>query len=135
MWKIMSSMLEFLVKNPITFLWIGFLLLLVSNFYLTGRLKTSRAEYAVLEEKYYRQQEKYVIEKVQLQHTIDDLNASIASYRLDIEKLSTTLSENRSKLLEALESEKQALQEALREDPSTGNQLRLIDEMLHEFSN
>ena len=136
MWSfIIENIWSFISKN-ITLL-LGFLCLILFSilWYTNNKLDKISYDYYYIKSQYEVQKQLYESEKIKTDDIINKLNSNIDKYKIDLQSYTDTI-KNKEKELEEIRLNKQnIINDELNKDSSNDNQLKIINRLLHEFSN
>ena len=136
MWSfIIENIWSFISKN-ITLL-LGFLCLILFSvlWYTNNKLDKISYDYYYIKSQYEVQKQLYESEKIKTDDIINKLNSSIDKYKIDLQSYTDTIKKKEKELEEIRLNKQNIINDELSKDSSNDNQLKIINRLLHEFSN
>ena len=103
--------------------------------YLHGRIDYLREQVAICETNRLNEKTFYDAERKKANDIIDSQNQKISQFVLDEKDYSETLDNRTRELLVTKIQDEQDIKDALKQDSSSDNQLKIVDKLLREFSN
>lgn len=136
MWSfIIENIWSFISKN-ITLL-LGFLCLILFSilWYTNNKLDKISYDYYYIKSQYEVQKQLYESEKIKTDDIINKLNSNIDKYKIDLQSYTDTIKKKEKELEEIRLNKQNMINDELSKDSSNDNQLKIINRLLHEFSN
>ena len=136
MWSfIIKNIWSFISKN-ITLL-LGFLCLILFSvlWYTNNKLDKISYDYYYIKSQYEVQKQLYESEKIKTDDIINKLNSNIDKYKIDLQFYTDTIKKKEKELEEIRLNKQNMINDELSKDSSNDNQLKIINRLLHEFSN
>ena len=136
MWSfIIENIWSFISKN-ITLL-LGFLCLILFSvlWYTNNKLDKISYDYYYIKSQYEVQKQLYESEKIKTDDIINKLNSNIDKYKIDLQSYTDTIKKKEKELEEIRLNKQNIINDELSKDSSNDNQLKIINRLLHEFSN
>ena len=136
MWSfIIENIWSFISKN-ITLL-LGFLCLILFSvlWYTNNKLDKISYDYYYIKSQYEVQKQLYESEKIKTDDIINKLNSNIDKYKIDLQSYTDTIKKKEKELEEIRLNKQSMINDELSKDSSNDNQLKIINRLLHEFSN
>ena len=136
MWSfIIENIWSFISKN-ITLL-LGFLCLILFSvlWYTNNKLDKISYDYYYIKSQYEVQKQLYKSEKIKTDDIINKLNSNIDKYKIDLQSYTDTIKKKEKELEEIRLNKQSMINDELSKDSSNDNQLKIINRLLHEFSN
>ena len=135
----MSSIIEyiwsFISKNIVLLL--GFLCLILFSilWYTNNKLDKISYDYYYIKSQYEVQKQLYESEKIKTDDIINKLNSNIDKYKIDLQYYTDTIKKKEKELEEIKLNKQNIINNKLNKDSSNDNQLKIVNKLLHEFSN
>lgn len=135
----MSSIIEyiwsFISKNIVLLL--GFLCLILFSilWYTNNKLDKISYDYYYIKSQYEIQKQLYESEKIKTDNIINKLNSNIDKYKIDLQSYTNTIKKKEKELEEIKLNKQNMINNELNKDSSNDNQLKIVNRLLHEFSN
>ena len=135
----MSSIIEyiwsFISKNIVLLL--GFLCLILFSilWYTNNKLDKISYDYYCIKSQYEIQKQLYESEKIKTDNIINKLNSNIDKYKIDLQSYTDTIKKKEKELEEIKLNKQNIINNELNKDSSNDNQLKIVNRLLHEFSN
>ena len=136
MWSfIIENIWSFISKN-ITLL-LGFLCLILFSvlWYTNNKLDKISYDYYYIKSQYEIQKQLYESEKIKTDNIINKLNSNIDKYKIDLQSYTDTIKKKEKELEEIKLNKQNIINNELNKDSSNDNQLKIVNRLLHEFSN
>ena len=136
MWSfIIKNIWSFISKN-ITLL-LGFLCLILFSvlWYTNNKLDKISYDYYYIKSQYEVQKQLYESEKIKTDDIINKLNSNIDKYKIDLQSYTDTIKKKEKELEEIRLNKQSMINDELSKDSSNDNQLKIVNRLLHEFSN
>ena len=136
MWSfIIENIWSFISKN-ITLL-LGFLCLILFSilWYTNNKLDKISYDYYYIKSQYEVQKQLYESEKIKADDIINKLNSNIDKYKIDLQSYTDTIKKKEKELEEIRLNKQNIINDELSKDSSNDNQLKIVNRLLHEFSN
>ena len=136
MWSfIIKNIWSFISKN-ITLL-LGFLCLILFSvlWYTNNKLDKISYDYYYIKSQYEVQKQLYESEKIKTDDIINKLNSNIDKYKIDLQSYTDTIKKKEKELEEIRLNKQNMINDELSKDSSNDNQLKIVNRLLHEFSN
>ena len=136
MWSfIIENIWSFISKNIILLL--GFLCLILFSvlWYTNNKLDKISYDYYYIKSQYEVQKQLYESEKIKTDDIINKLNSNIDKYKIDLQSYTDTIKKKEKELEEIRLNKQSMINDELSKDSSNDNQLKIINRLLHEFSN
>ena len=136
MWSfIIENIWSFIYKN-ITLL-LGFLCLILFSvlWYTNNKLDKISYDYYYIKSQYEIQKQLYENEKIKTDNIINKLNSNIDKYKIDLQSYTDTIKKKEKELEEIKLNKQNIINNELNKDSSNDNQLKIVNRLLHEFSN
>lgn len=136
MWSfIIENIWSFISKN-ITLL-LGFLSLILFSvlWYTNNKLDKISYDYYYIKSQYEVQKQLYESEKIKTDDIINKLNSNIDKYKIDLQSYTDTIKKKEKELEEIRLNKQNMINDELSKDSSNDNQLKIVNRLLHEFSN
>lgn len=135
MWSfIIENIWPFISKN-ITLL-LGFLCLILFSilWYTNNKLDKISYDYYYIKSQYELQKQLYESEKIETENIINKLNSNIDKYKIDLQSYTNTIKKKEKELEEIRLNKQNIINNELDKDLSNDNQLKIVNRLLHEFS-
>ena len=135
----MSSIIEYIwsfISKNITLL-LGFLCLILFSvlWYTNNKLDKISYDYYYIKSQYEIQKQLYESEKIKTDNIINKLNSNIDKYKIDLQSYTDTIKKKEKELEEIKLNKQNIINNELNKDSSNDNQLKIVNRLLHEFSN
>ena len=136
MWSfIIENIWSFMSKNITLLLCFLCLFLFSALLYTNNKLDKISYDYYYIKSQYEVQKQLYESEKIKTDDIINKLNSNIDKYKIDLQSY-TDIIKKKEKELEKIRLNKQSMiNDELSKDSSNDNQLKIVNRLLHEFSN
>lgn len=116
---------------------LGFLSLILFSllWYTNNKLDKISYDYYYIKSQYELQKQLYESEKIKTDDIINKLNLNIDKYKIDLQVYTNTIKEKEKELENIRLDEQNKINKELNKDSSNDNQLKIVNRLLHEFSN
>ena len=136
MWSFIIENIWLFISKNITLL-LGFLCLILFSvlWYTNNKLDKISYDYYYIKSQYEIQKQLYESEKIKTDDIINKLNSNIDKYKIDLQSYTDTIKKKEKELEEIRLNKQSMINDELSKDSSNDNQLKIINRLLHEFSN
>lgn len=136
MWSFIIENIWPFISKYITLL-LGFLSLILFSvlWYTNNKLEEISYNYYYIKSQYEMQKQLYESEKIKTDDIINKLNLNIDKYKIDLQSYTNTIKEKEKELEEIRLNKQNIINDELNKDSSNDNQLKIVNRLLHEFSN
>ena len=135
MWSFIIENIWPFISKYITLL-LGFLSLILFSilWYTNNKLEEISYNYYYIKSQYEMQKQLYESEKIKTDDIINKLNLNIDKYKIDLQSYTNTIKEKEKELEEIRFNKQNLINDELNKDSSNDNQLKIVNRLLHEFS-
>ena len=136
MWSFIIENIWPYISKYMTLL-LGFLSLILFSllWYTNNKLDKISYDYYYIKSQYELQKQLYESEKIKTDDIINKLNLNIDKYKIDLQVYTNTIKEKEKELENIRLDEQNKINKELNKDSSNDNQLKIVNRLLHEFSN
>lgn len=136
MWSFIIENIWPYISKYMTLL-LGFLSLILFSllWYTDNKLDKISYDYYYIKSQYELQKQLYESEKIKTDDIINKLNLNIDKYKIDLQVYTNTIKEKEKELENIRLDEQNKINKELNKDSSNDNQLKIVNRLLHEFSN
>ena len=136
MWSfIIENIWSFISKNITLLLCFLCLFLFSALLYTNNKLDKISYDYYYIKSQYEVQKQLYESEKIKTDDIINKLNSNIDKYKIDLQSYTDTIKKKEKELEEIRLNKQSMINDELSKDSSNDNQLKIVNRLLHEFSN